>query len=220
MENLHGAIFDLDGTLLDSMGIWRKIDVDFLGKRGIEMTPDYPEEITALDSRSAAEYTIRRYGFADTPEMLMKEWNGMCWEAYHHTVQLKPGAEELVKRLFACSVKIAAATALAEELFLPALRRLRLADCFSAFACCNEVTRGKGSPDVYLLAAERIGVIPQNCIVFEDILAGVRSAKQAGFSVCGVFDESSKQDWQNICSEADFAVRNFSQAERLLFENK
>lgn len=64
MENLHGAIFDLDGTLLDSMGIWRKIDVDFLGKRGIEMTPDYPEEITALDSRSAAEYTIRRYGFA------------------------------------------------------------------------------------------------------------------------------------------------------------
>jgi len=212
VENLLGTIFDLDGTLLDSMGIWRQIDIDFLAKRGIPMTPDYTEAITPLDSRSAAEYTIRRYGFSDTPEMLMAEWTGMCRDAYHNTVPLKPGAGDLVKRLYSRGVKIAAATALAEELFLPALRRLGIAECFSAFACCNETVRGKGFPDVYLLAADRLGLLPDSCAVFEDILAGVRSAKSGGFTVCGVFDESSGQDWPLIRAEADFAFRDFSQA--------
>ena len=84
MENLLGAIFDLDGTLLDSMGIWAQIDVDFLARRGIAATPDYTEAVTALHFRTAAEYTIRRYGFSDTPEMVMAEWTESRLIVKHH----------------------------------------------------------------------------------------------------------------------------------------
>ena len=220
MKDLRGAIFDLDGTLLDSMKIWEQIDIDFLRRRGVPPTPDYTAAVTSMDPRSAAEYTIRRYGFLDTPEMLMAEWTQMCREAYRSTVPLKPGAGEWVRSLFARGVRIAAATALSPELFLPALRRLGIAECFSAFACCGEVPRGKGVPDVYLLAAERLRLTARQCLVFEDILTGVRGAKAGGFSVCGVFDESSAQDWAKICEEADFALPSFLQAEQIIFGEK
>ena len=216
-KKLKGAIFDLDGTLLDSMKIWEQIDIDFLTRRGVVPTPDYTTAVTSMDSRSAAEYTIRRYGFRDTPEMLMAEWTQMCREAYCSTVPLKPGAGELVKALFSRGIHIAAATALSPELFEPALRRLGVADCFSAFACCSEVPRGKGFPDVYLLAAERLQLAAQQCLVFEDILTGVRGAKAGGFSVCGVFDEASAKDWPKICTEADLALDSFLQAEQRIF---
>ena len=217
MKQLGGAIFDLDGTLLDSMKLWEQIDIDFLTGRGIVPTPDYTAAVTAMDSRSAAEYTIRRYGFSDTPEMLMTEWTQMCREAYRSTVPLKPGAGELVKSLFSRGIRIAAATALSPELFEPALRRLGIADCFSAYACCGEVPRGKGFPDIYLLAAGRLRLPPEQCMVFEDILTGVRGAKSGGFSVCGVFDEASAQDWPQICAEADLALDSFSRAEQIIF---
>lgn len=216
MTALRGAVFDLDGTLFDSMGLWAKIDVDFLAKRGIAATPDYTQAVNALDSRQAARYTIERYRLADAPEALIREWTQMGRQAYRDAVPLKPGAAEFVRALRARDVRIAAATALTEELYGPALRRLGLEDCFDAFSCCAEVSRPKGFPDVYLLAAERLGVPPPSCAVFEDLLIGIRGAKSGGFFTCGVYDDASSQDWPEITRTADCSIRSFIRTERLM----
>ena len=99
MKQYKGAIFDLDGTLLDSMRVWDDIDVAFLKKRGLEVPPDYQEAITPLGFLEAARYTIRRFGFPETPEELIQEWHQMAVDAYTYEVELKDGAAEYLRYL-------------------------------------------------------------------------------------------------------------------------
>ena len=94
-----GAIFDLDGTLLDSMGVWDQVDIDFLKKRNLPMPDDYKQKIAAMGFPEAARYTIERFGFSETPEMLLQEWREMAREAYALHVDLKPGAKEYLEKL-------------------------------------------------------------------------------------------------------------------------
>ena len=104
------AIFDLDGTLLDSMGVWDQVDIDFLNKRGIEVPPDYMTKVSAMQFRQIAEYTIARFGLTDTPEELMQEWDDMASVAYSTTVDAKPGALDYLRDLKDSGVKLGVAT--------------------------------------------------------------------------------------------------------------
>ena len=203
MREIQAAIFDLDGTLLDSMGVWAQIDVDFLGNHGIPVTDDYVKAVTSMGFREAAEYTIGRYGFSQSTEEIMDEWNQMCRNAYEHAIVLKPHAKETLSRLRQSGVKLGVATALRPDLYVPALQRNGVYAWFDAFVSLQEVQRGKGFPDIYLLAAQRLGMEPCRCMVFEDILAGILGAKAGGFHTCGVYDESSAHDWAKIRAAAD-----------------
>ena len=211
MEPFKGAIFDLDGTLLDSMGVWRKIDVEFLARRGFAVPDDYIRAITAMHYAAAAEYTIRRFGLRERPEDVVAEWNRMAEEAYAHQVLLKPFAADYLRRLKEKGVRIAAATASAERLYLPALKNNRAEGYFDAFTTVPEVARGKGFPDIYLLAARKLGLSPADCAVYEDILAGVRGAKAGGFYTFGVYDPHSAYEWGDIRALADRSIRGWEE---------
>ena len=108
MKQYKGAIFDLDGTLLDSMWVWDDIDVAFLKKRGLEVPPDYQEAITPLGFLEAARYTIRRFGFPETPEELIQEWHQMAVDAYTYEVELKDGAAEYLRYLKEKGIRLVA----------------------------------------------------------------------------------------------------------------
>jgi len=211
MPEFEAAIFDLDGTLLDSMGLWEQIDIDFLGKRGIEATKDYIRAVTPLDFAAAAEYTIRRFHLEESAEDIILEWKRMCRDAYEQRIGLKPHAKEYLLALKQSGVKLGVATALTPDLSRLALEHNRIAHLFEAFASRNEVDRGKGFPDVYLLAAQRLGVPPEKCMVFEDILSGISGARAGGFLTCGVFDAWSAHEWKDIMVLADLAVQGFGQ---------
>lgn len=114
------AIFDLDGTLLDSMGVWDQVDIDFLGKRGIEVPPDYMIKVSSMQFQQIAEYTIARFGLKDTPEELMQEWDDMARVAYSTTVEAKPGALDYLRDLKSAGVKMGVATSLPPQLREPA----------------------------------------------------------------------------------------------------
>ena len=118
MKQYKGAIFDLDGTLLDSMRVWDDIDVAFLKKRGLEVPPDYQEAITPLGFLEAARYTIRRFGFPETPEELIQEWHQMAVDAYTYEVELKDGAAEYLRYLKEKGIRMAVATSSSPELYL------------------------------------------------------------------------------------------------------
>ena len=209
---MKAYIFDLDGTLFDSMNIWSQVDVEFLEKRGIAVPADYGNKISAMTFPEAAAYTKKRFNLPDTEESVMLEWNSMAAYSYGHTVRMKPHAKEYLSALRERGAKLAVATSLMPQLCESALRNHGIDFWFHAICRADEVGHGKSRPDVFLLAAQKLGVESRDCIVFEDILFAVKSAKSIGMTVCGVYDKASANDWQEIKKVADYAIRHFQDA--------
>lgn len=208
---LKGAIFDLDGTLLDSMGVWERIDIQFLSSRGFDVPGDYAQTIAPMGFLQAAEYTIRRFSLPDTPMQLVQEWNTMAERAYRETVPLKPFVREYLSFLKERHVPLAVATASQEILYKAALENNGIYDFFDAFTTLADVRRGKGFPDIYLHAAYQLGLPPEQCAVFEDIYEGVIGARSGGFYTVGVYDPCSEKEKQKMQKEADLFIESFAQ---------
>lgn len=211
-DNIKGAIFDLDGTLMDSMWFWSELDGIYLRSKGIMTIPeDYLLEIAHLGSYETAVYTKRRFGIPETPEEMMKEWHSMSIDFYTHKVKLKEGALDYLKLLRGRGIKLAVATANDEDLYIPALKLTGIEGFFDAVVNVSEVERKKGFPDIYLLACERMGVRAEESVVFEDILLGIKGAKAGGFKTVGVYDETSERDAEEIEKEADMFIHSFNE---------
>ena len=205
-------IFDLDGTLLDSMGVWLNIDIAFLEKRGLAVPADYADKISPMSFTEAATYTIERFGLPDSVDGLLREWNGMAESAYSQTVQMKPHAKEYLLALRERGARLAIATSAMPGLYELALRNHGIYDWFSVICNSGEVGYGKSRPDVFLLTAQRLGVQPRDCVVFDDILEAVKSAKSIGMTVCAVYDKAAENDWEKIKETADYAILGFQDA--------
>lgn len=206
------ALFDMDGTLLDSMHVWAQVDDDFFAALGIVTPSDYGPALSGLSFQQSAEYTKQRFQLPESTEEIIAEWNRLCVLQYEQQVCLKPGAARYLRMLHRYGVKIAAATALPEHLFLPALKRAGVDHLFSAFATTSETGEVKRTGAVYRLAAQRLGVKAKDCIVFEDILDGHIGASAAGMRSCNVYDRYADHDRDAITATADFCTRDFSDA--------
>jgi len=209
MTNFTGAVFDLDGTLIDSMGVWARIDMDFLRNRGLTMPRDYTDAVKTMGFAQAAAYTIERFSLPETPEEICREWLLMAREVYASEVRAKPYAREYLTMLRARGVKLGLATASPAALYIPALRRNGLYELFDACVSTDDVGCGKENPAVFLEAARRIGLPPADCVAFEDTLNGVRCAKAAGMRVVGVWDSHSEHDTDAIRGIADGYIMGF-----------
>ncbi len=206
------CIFDLDGTLVDSMDVWARIDEVFFRKRGLAVPDGYTEAIAALSFRQTAQYTAKRFLLEDTPEQLMAEWNAMAAEEYAVRVPAKPGALAYLARLAAAGIPMAAATSLPPALYAPLLARTGLGGFFTAVCSCEILGVGKDHPDVYLQAAAALRTPPAACAVYEDLLPALRTAKEAGFLTVGVYDEPSRAQWPQLCAAAHFHLVGFEGA--------
>ena len=208
-KNIKGAIFDLDGTLVDSMGVWHRIDDEFLGRRGFPADETYKQAVKTMKYETAAHYTIKRYGLSETPEEVMAEWDSMALHEYRYNIKCKPGAAEFLQNLKQRGIKIALATVSHRALLEAVLKGNGIFELFDALTDVTQVNRGKEEPDLYLFAAAQLGLEPQECMVFEDVLLGIDSAKRGGFYTCGVKDHSSKTEEQEIRRRADRFLDNF-----------
>lgn len=210
LGEFEAAVFDLDGTLLDSMYFWNHIDEMFLKEVGIDEVPeDYLLAIAHLGAEETAKYTKERFGLDMTPDEMMKIWFDEALDFYRNRVTLKPGAYDYLQKLRSSGVKLAVATASEEALYLPAIRRTGIEDFFGAFATVDECVRKKGFPDVYRLACRRLSVPESAAVVFEDIYIAVKGAKAGGFRTVGVYDETSARDAESIKATADLFIRDF-----------
>lgn len=211
MQNFEAFIFDLDGTIIDSMHVWEKIDTHFLEKRGISTPYDYVDIINSLNYRDSAIYTKEFFKLDESIEDIMNEWIELAIYEYSNTIKLKSNVINLLEKLKTNNIKIGLATASPCELYEPVLKNNGIYNFFDVFTTGTEVERGKKFPDIYLLTAKKLDVIPEKCIVFEDISKGIIGAKSAGMTAYGVYDKHSEYEKEKIIELADKYIYDFKE---------
>lgn len=204
-------LFDLDGTLVDSMWMWGAIDVEYLGRFGLECPPDLQKSIEGMSFSETAAYFKKRFNLEASLEEIKADWISMSIEKYRSQVLPKPGTEAFLSWAAKHSVKMAVCTSNGREMVDAVLSFLKLADYFDCIITGCEVAAGKPSPDIYLEAARRIGVSPEECAVFEDVPAGILAGKRAGMEVFAVEDEFSLGMKEEKKALADFYIRDYSE---------
>jgi len=200
----------MDGTLVDSMVYWKRLAAEFLAGRGVVQVPgEIMERIKPMTMTESAALFQREFGLPGTPQSAAAAMNAMMDEHYRSDIPLKSGAGEYLDRLHKNGVRMCVASATAEHLARACLGRLGVLGYFEFVLSCEAVGAGKNSPAVYCAAAQRLGAAPEQAAVYEDALYAVRVAKNAGFYVVGVYDESAAGCWDEICSLADETIRSF-----------
>lgn len=208
--NKKYCIFDMDGTIADSMGHWKNLEREFLIEKGIKDDVDETlKEIQHMTIPAAMEFFIDRFGFEGTVDSLTEEFNGLMAEHYRNDVDIKPGARDYLDKLRAQGVKLCIASATSTPLVQIALNRMGIADYFEFNLSCVDVGSSKDKPDVFLEAARRLGGSPEETAVFEDSLVASRSAKNAGFYVVGIYDKYSAHNWGGFCELADELIEDW-----------
>lgn len=211
LEQIEAVIFDLDGSLVDSMWIWREIDVEFLAARGMELPDDFQRAIEGMSFTETAIYSKERFGLRESVEELKEIWNGMAMDKYSHEVGFKPKALDFLKYCKAHGIRMGIATSNSRELVAAVSGALGLTDYIDQVVTSCEVPKGKPAPDVYLEAAKRLQVSPGRCLVFEDVPAGILAGKHAGMQVCAVEDAFSGDLLEEKRRIADYYITSYQE---------
>lgn len=210
VRQVDAALFDMDGTLIDSMWMWRQIDIDYLARFGIELPEDLQESIAGMSFSETAVYFKERFELEDDLETIKNDWNDMAHYKYTHDVPLKAGVMEFLLDLKAKGIRTGIATSNSSTLAYAVLDSLKVRELFDTVVTACEVGRGKPAPDIYLEAAERLSVLPERAVVFEDIVQGLRAGKAAGMRTVAVEDEYSRSQREEKKAEADYFIEDFS----------
>lgn len=200
-----GGIFDFDGTLAETASLWREVDEEFLRRRGLPWDESIHLELAKLGFSGGSRWIVARFGLDERPDDICDEWNEMGARLYRERVRLRPGAARYLRALRGRGVPCALATT-NDTRVLHAMRNVDVDGLFDAVVCGAEVARGKDEPDIYLEAARRLGVAPADCVVFEDIEAGIASARRAGMATCAVRSGDPTQDFERLATLADVAI--------------
>ena len=206
-----GAIFDMDGTLMDSMWIWRDIDIEYLGRFGIALPEDLQAKIEGLSFAETAVYFQEHFRITDSIEKIQSDWNDMAIDFYRHRIGMKKGARELLTQMKERGMKIGIATSNSVELTEECLAANGVADLFDTVRTSRDTPRGKPFLDIYLSVADEWGIAPEDLIVFEDIPNGAIAGKRAGMEVIAVADDYALPRREELIRIADHFIEDFTQ---------
>lgn len=205
---IEGAIFDLDGTLLDSMSIWDTVGEDYLLSLGIAPRENLAETFKDMSLSQSAAYYQAEYGVDKTEQEIIDGINAIIEQFYLEKAPLKDGVKENIERLAEKGVKMCIATATDRHLVEGALMRCEIREYFTEIFTCREAGCGKNEPVIYEMALHSLGTKKESTIVFEDAIHAVKTAKKAGFVVVGVYDESEKNQ-KEVREQSDYYIENF-----------
>ncbi len=183
-----GYIFDMDGTLIDSMPMWYSINEEFLTSMGVEFNDDIAREIGPMSIVGASDYLIERFGLPVTAKELTEAFMTLLYQKYRSSVTVKPGVVEFLEQCKAEGIPMCVATATETPLALEAMKAHGLLPYMEFLISCEDVGKSKRHPAIYLEAARRLNLEPQDAAVLEDVYYGAETAKKAGFYVVGVHD--------------------------------
>lgn len=209
IDKFEAVIFDLDGTMIDSMGVWKDIDIEYFGKYNIPFPENYQDLIEGMSVYETAKFTKEHYGFPDSIEGMMQEWDEMAFEHYSNSIDVKAGIEEFLKFLKENNKKLGIATSNSKKLCMQILKVHDLVKYFDNIITGEECKKGKPEPDVYLDVASNLSVDPKKCLVFEDLCNGIMAGRNAGMTTVAVQDDYSKKTWEEKIELADYHIEDY-----------
>ena len=209
ISDVKAVIFDLDGTLVDSMWMWKQIDVEYLARHGLELPDDLQSCIEGMSFSETAEYFKKRFGLEDSIEKIKADWNAMAWDKYANQVPLKAGVADFLEELRNKNIKMGIATSNSRELVDLVTKKNQIHSYFESIRTSCEVNKGKPSPDIYLLVAEDLGVAPGDFLVYEEVVQGIMAGKNANMTVCAVKDAYSENQDDEKRALSDYYINSY-----------
>lgn len=202
-------VFDLDGTILDSNGIWRQVDEAFVTRRGLSLTDEYCEFLSHAIFPVAAKFTKEYYSLPDSEEAIMDEWHALAYDAYANRLPLKPGVAEYLDRCAANGERMALYTSSVPDLCKAALKRHGLLKHFEALYFAQELGWEKRYPESFTKLAAQMNEPAEDCILFDDSPYACTSAKTAGWQVIGVQDAMFAHHAETMAQVCDRFISGF-----------
>lgn len=213
LQDIKAIIFDMDGSLVDSMWIWKQIDIEYLSKYGYDSSDkaiaEFQANIEGMSFRETAEYMHANFDIPRSTEEMMDDWNRMAWEKYEKEVFLKKGAFEFLLECRKKGIQLGIASSNSRELVDNVIRARNLEGFFSVIITGSDGLPGKPAPDMYLEAARKLLVEPVHCLVFEDIPKGITAGKAAGMRVCAVEDLYSAHQREAKRMMSDYYIEDY-----------
>lgn len=219
LDDIEAVIFDMDGTLIDSMWIWPSIDEDFFEKYHLVAPEHFHEDIEGMSYTEVVQFfldvfpTLRR-----TPQQIMDEWTEMAHERYMKEAPMKDGAREFILEMKRQGKKIGIATSNGRTLVQDTLHALGVEEYFDVVRTACEAGKGKPAPDVYLMVADELGISPERCLVFEDVPMGILAGKNAGMKVCAIDDAFSRVQEDKKRDLADYYIYSYDDIRNETYE--
>lgn len=206
VSSYKGIIFDLDGTLLDSMQMWAELDVKYLARFDAVIYENFHEDMKSMTIPMASAFMKEKFNIPFSPEEIARQIMEMADDSYRYELPLKEKAGYVVKRLHELGLEIMVATANEYELVKTVVKRTGITEYVKDCITCGMVGANKEKPDIYNKACEIMGVSINQCVVFEDSLYAIETAKKAGYFVVGVYDKAEESNWDKICELSDCQV--------------
>ena len=218
LKDIKAVIFDMDGTLVDSMWVWKDIDKLFLSKRNLTMPNDLQKQIEGMSFHETAVFFKKQFNLPESLEEIEDIWNKMAFYKYANEIKLKGNVYDLLIELKRNNILIGIATSNSRLLAEECLKNLKILELFDTIITSGEITRGKPAPDIYLKAACELNVEPSECLVFEDVPMGILAGKNAGMKVCAVDDPFSRPQEDKKRELADYYIMDYEDIKNNTYE--
>ena len=204
-------IFDLDGTITDTNGLWAEVDREFLSRRGLANTPEYERVVSRSIYPIAARFTKDYYHLPESPEEIMAEWDALADRHYRELAPLKPGAEGFLRQCAAQKIPLALFTACRPALCRAALERFRLLELFGQIVYAEEIGLEKRDPRCFVRLTELLGAPMEACTLFDDSPDNCATAQRAGMTAVGVYDAYYALRQEELKSVCGRYIRSFEE---------
>jgi HAD superfamily hydrolase (TIGR01509 family) len=208
ISNIKGYIFDLDGTLIDSMPLWYNVDRIFLTEHGITPPENISEIVKKMTVEQSSKYFLDTFHLKISQQEIIDRIEEIVAQNYRDTIPLKSGILELLNYLDSKSIPYGVATATYRTLATSCLERLGLLARIKFLETCSEIGKGKEFPDIFFKCADSLGLPPESVAVVEDSLYCLETAKEHGFYTIGMYDSSSSSDWDSIQKVCDLTFKS------------